>query len=120
MLYNFKQGTTDMRRRPREPEAPVERYQTIRRRIMELLAGTRMTAKEISEELRVPERDVYDHLDHIRKTTNKGKAALVVGPAACEACGFVFTKRGRLKTPGKCPMCRSESIRQAVFSVETR
>lgn len=109
-----------MARRPREPEAPVERYQTIRRRIIELLVGRKMTAKEISEELRIPERDVYEHLEHIRKTTNKGKFVLVVEPAACESCEFVFRKRGRLKTPGKCPMCRSESIRQAVFSVEPR
>ena len=109
-----------MWRRPREPEAPVERYQTIRRRIMELLAGAKMTAKEISEELRVPERDVYEHLEHIRKTTNKGKSGLVVQPSACEMCGFVFRKRGRLKTPGKCPMYRSESIRQAVFHLDAR
>lgn len=79
-----------------------------------------MAGKEISEELRIPERDVYEHLEHIRKTTNKGKSVLVVDPAVCEVCGFVFRKRGRLKTPGKCPLCRSESIRQAVFSVEPR
>lgn len=109
-----------MTRRPREPEAPVERYQTLRRRIMELLAGRRMTAKEISEELRIPERDVSEHLEHIRKTTNRGKSVLLVEPAECESCGFVFAKRTRLKTPGKCPMCRSESIRQAVFSMEPR
>lgn len=109
-----------MARGPREPKAPVERYQTIRRRIMELLAGRKMTAREISEELRIPERDVYEHLEHIRKTTSKGKSVLVVEPAACEGCGFIFRKRVRLKDPGKCPMCRSESIRQAVFSVEER
>lgn len=87
---------------------------------MELLTVDRMTAREISGELLIPERDVYEHLEHIRKTTSKGNSVLVVEPAACEACGFVFRKRGRLKTPGKCPMCRSESIRQAVFSVGTR
>ena len=79
-----------------------------------------MTARGVSEELRIPERDVYDHLEHIRRTMGKGKAALTVEPAVCEACGFVFRKRGRLKTPGKCPLCRSELIREAVFSVETR
>lgn len=109
-----------MERRHRELEAPVERYQTIRRRIMELLTGRGMTAREISEELRIPERDVCEHLEHIRKTTNKGKLVLVVEPAVCGACHFVFRKRGRLKTPGKCPMCRSEAIQQAVFSMETR
>ena len=118
MLYNLNWGM-HMLRRPREPDAPAERYQTIRHRIAELLTGQRMTARQISEELRIPEGDVCEHLEHIRKTIHKGRSVLVVEPAACESCGFVFAKRERLKTPGKCPMCRSESIRQAVFCVKT-
>lgn len=88
--------------------------------MVEMLTGRRITAKDISEELRIPERDVYEHLEHIRKTISKGSLVLAVEPAVCEHCGFVFTKREKLKTPGRCPLCRSESIRQAVFSVETR
>jgi transcriptional regulator len=107
-----------MPRKPREPEAPVERYQTLRQRITKLLTEMRMTAKEISDDLRLPERDVYEHLEHIRKTINKGKSVLVVEPAACQSCGFIFTKRERLKAPGRCPMCKSESIQPTVFLVE--
>lgn len=76
------------------------------------------TAKEISGEVRIPERDIYEHLEHIRKTMNKGEYRLVVVPARCERCGFVFRKRGRLKKPGKCPICRSESVTEPLFSVE--
>ena len=107
------------RRRIREPVVPEERYETLRRRIVSMLRERPFTGKELSGYLRISERDVYDHLEHIRKTMNKGPYRLHVVPARCERCGFVFRKRGRLKSPGKCPMCRSESLEETRFSVET-
>ncbi len=82
--------------------------------------GGAAEARQISGELRIPERDVYDHLEHIRKTMEKGKSRLAVAPAQCERCGFVFRKRARLKKPGRCPICRSESVQEPVFSIEKR
>jgi len=106
------------RRKLREAAIPEERYETLRHRIAALLKEAPFTAKEISGQLRIPEREVYEHLEHIRKTMNKGDHNLVVTPARCSKCGFVFTKRGRLKRPGKCPICHSESLEEPVFSVE--
>jgi predicted Zn-ribbon and HTH transcriptional regulator len=106
------------KRRPKEAVVPEERYETLRRRIIALLKERPFGGKELSGQLRVPERDIYEHLDHIRKTMNKGDHKLVVTPAQCEKCGFVFVKRGRLKRPGKCPICRSESLQEPLFSVE--
>ena len=107
-------------KRTKEPVVPEERYETLRRRIATLLREGPLSGREISNELRIPERDVYEHLEHIRKTMNKGEYKLVVLPARCNKCGFVFRKRGRLKKPGKCPLCRSESVEEPVFSVESR
>jgi predicted Zn-ribbon and HTH transcriptional regulator len=106
------------RKKPREAVIPEERYDTIRRRITTLLKETRLTGKELSGQLRIPERDVYEHLEHIRKTMNKGEYKLLVTPARCDRCGFVFTKRGRLKKPGKCPICRNEALEEPLFSVQ--
>lgn len=106
------------RRRIKEAIVPEERFETLRRRIMMLLRIKQFSAKEISGELRIPEKDVYEHLEHIRKTMNKGRYRLVVTPAQCEKCGFVFRKRGRLKGPGKCPLCRSESVSDPLFYIE--
>ena len=106
-----------MKERIREPFVPVERFDTIRHRIVALLSEQPATARQISAELRIPEREIYEHLEHIRKTMHKGSQRLVVRPASCEKCGFVFRKRERLKKPGKCPMCRSESIVETLFSV---
>jgi transcriptional regulator len=106
-----------MRKPPREPPEPVERYETIRKYIVALLQDYAITAKELSGYLRIPEKDVYDHLEHIRKTMNKGGYHLVVNPALCEKCGFIFRKRGRLSRPGKCPICHSSMIVPPFFSV---
>ncbi len=104
----------------KDPVVPEERYETLRRRIVTLLKEGPLSGRDLSNELRIPERDVYEHLEHIRKTMNKGEYGFVVLPARCTKCGFVFRKRGRLKKPGKCPMCRSESVEEPVFSVESR
>jgi transcriptional regulator len=102
---------------PKEAPIPVERHDTIRRKITSLLDEGPRTARDLALDLRIPEKEIYDHLEHIRKTTHKGERRLSMEPAACERCGFVFSKRGRLKRPGRCPMCRAESIKEPVFSL---
>jgi hypothetical protein len=106
-----------MRRPLKEPPQPIERNETIRRYIIALLQDYSFTAKEISGFLKVTEKDVYDHLEHIRKTMNKGDYHLVVSPAMCDKCGFTFRKRGKLSRPGKCPICHSNLITPPIFSV---
>ncbi len=106
-----------MRRLPKEPPQPVERCETIRQYIIALLQNDTFSAKEISGYLRITEKDVYDHLEHIRKTMNKGGYHLVVEPAVCDKCGFTFRKRGKLSRPGKCPICHSNLIIPPMFSV---
>ncbi|MGD0230201.1 MAG: transcriptional regulator [Syntrophorhabdales bacterium] len=106
------------RKRAKEPTVPEERYETLRRRVVALLKERPFSGKDLSVELRLSEKDVYEHLGHIRKTMNKGGYRFVVLPARCDRCGFVFRKRGRLKKPGKCPLCRSQSVEEPVFSIE--
>ncbi|HJV65147.1 MAG TPA: transcriptional regulator [Geomonas sp.] len=73
-----------------------------------------MTAREISGRVGIPEKEVLEHLEHIRAALH---GALVVIPAECMGCGFLFRKRERLKGPGKCPVCRSERIAEPSFTV---
>lgn len=98
-------------------EVPASRTETVRRQIIDLLGTGTYSAKDISAEVHLPEKDVYGHLDHIRKTLARdGRKFMVIGPE-CRKCGFVFTRMDRLRNPGKCPKCRSESVHEPQFSI---
>jgi transcriptional regulator len=111
---------TYVKAKPKEPPMPAERYDTIRRYVTALLQEQTLSAKDISTSVRIPEKEVYEHLEHIRKTLNKDNKHLEVEPAFCEKCGFVFRKRGKLSKPGKCPLCRSSLIHPPFFSIRAR
>jgi len=103
---------------PAEPSLPVERTETIRRRIMSLLERTLLSAKDLSKEIMVSEKDIYDHLEHIRKTSGKRDGHFIITPAECRKCGFRFKKREKITKPGKCPICKSELIQEPYFSLK--
>ena len=105
--------------RPKKPFIPVERHETIRRQIETILYHETLSAREISVVAGVPEKEVYEHLEHIHKSIEREGGRLVMTPAECQDCGFVFKKRERLKKPGKCPVCNSESISEPHFSISS-
>ena len=74
------------------------------------------TARDISAILGIREKEVYEHLPHVEKSFGKG-ARIISEPARCLSCGFEFKKRRRFTTPGKCPLCRSESIVDPLFGL---
>jgi len=106
-----------LKKRPKEPFIPVERHETIRQKIILTLEEQTLSAKEISGYVGVPEKEVYEHLEHIQRTINKKGNNLIITPAECMKCGFVFRKRERLKKPGRCPVCYGEKIQEPLFSV---
>ncbi|MCK5426395.1 MAG: transcriptional regulator [Thermodesulfovibrionia bacterium] len=104
--------------RTKKPFIPAKRQKTIRQQIHSILGGQTLSAKEISAHVSVSEKEVYEHLDHIQKTVNKSGFTLIITPAECRKCGFVFRKREKMKKPGKCPVCRGELIKEPLFSIE--
>jgi transcriptional regulator len=105
------------RQKPKEPFVPAERHETIRKEILSLLLDQYLSAKEISGEVHISEKDVYDHLEHIARSTHKTGHHLTVISAECTKCGFVFKKRERLKKPGRCPVCHGEKIQEPLFAI---
>lgn len=103
---------------PRKPSEPPERRETVRRKILALLSGTPLSAKQISARAGIPEKEVYTHLPHLEKTVSTLMGRLAVVPAECRKCGFVFRKRERPGRPGRCPVCRGESISEPLFFLE--
>jgi predicted Zn-ribbon and HTH transcriptional regulator len=105
----------------KKPSVPPAMHNTIRRELIAALGeGVQRSARELSVRIGISEREVYDHLDHVRKSLSTARHALVITPAECRKCGFVFLKRERLRKPGRCPVCRGESISEALFTIEQK
>lgn len=106
-----------MKKKSKQAFVPQEREDTVRHKIISIIGGQSLSAKEISADVRISEKEVYGHLEHIKKTVSKNGHNLVITPSECNKCGFVFKKRDRLKKPGKCPVCSGESISAPFFSI---
>jgi len=106
-----------MKIKPKEPSIPQEKHETIRQEIIFVLTERTLSAREISAEAGISEKEVVDHLGHIRIAVRKSRERLKIIPAECKKCGFRFKKRERLNKPGKCPICRSQQIQEPLFSI---
>jgi transcriptional regulator len=103
-----------MKNRLKLPNIPVDRPDTLRHEIIALLSRESLTAREISEQVGIQEKDVPGHVEHIKIALH---GSLLAEPAQCRACGFSFRKRERLKGPGRCPVCKSEHIADPRFAI---
>ena len=98
-------------------EFNCEILRTIRQKIIELLTKSQMDAREISREVGIREKEVYEHLVHIAKSlATKGKA-LLIEPSRCLSCGYVFEDRKRFTRPGRCPSCKQSHLQSPSFSI---
>ncbi len=108
-----------MKNRPKEPAVPPERGETLRQEIRDILENRVLSARDISGSVGISVKEVYEHLVHIQKSLGKKGHLFSITPAECKKCGFVFSKRERLRKPGKCPVCKSESIEEPLFSIHS-
>ena len=91
--------------------------QTIRQQMMTLLTQGVHSARDLSQVLRIQEKEVYSHLSHIaRSAVSKGNR-LVVSPSQCLVCDYVFEDRKRFTRPGRCPRCKGERIQHPRYQV---
>ncbi len=91
---------------------------TIRQQIIALLHNEEVNALEISQLLSIREKEVYEHLEHIRRTLSSQGKRLLVRPYGCMKCGFLFKDRPRFTRPGRCPRCKGGHIRMASYHIE--
>ena len=90
---------------------------TIRQQLIEILNEGERAAIDLSQDVGIGEKEVYEHLPHIaRSVASKGKE-LVIAPARCLKCGYVFEGRKRFTRPGRCPKCRETHIQRPTFRV---
>jgi len=96
-------------KRPR-PHKVIERHETVRSALRQVLREGPLTARELSARVRISEKEVSGHLEHVARSLRHSGERLRVEPAQCLACAFVFKERTRLTKPSKCPVCRSERL----------
>jgi len=104
-----------MRKEAKEPPVPHDRAETLRQTLLSILVEGKHSVRDLSVSARISEKEVLSHLAHIQKSVKKTGQSLEFSPAQCKKCGFSFKKRERLKKPGKCPVCRGETIKEPLF-----
>lgn len=90
---------------------------TCRQKILSLLETGPHTCRELSQSVHQSEKEILDHLEHLRITLQARGMVLLINPARCRHCEFVFENRTRLTKPGKCPRCRQTGIEPPVYSI---
>ncbi len=89
---------------------------TLRQKLIQVLSEGPFSARDLSVEIRLPIKEIYEHLSHVRKSIRPPRA-FHIHPAECLSCGFVFRDRRRLSSPGRCPRCRGSHIQDAKFVI---
>ncbi|MFQ5354706.1 MAG: transcriptional regulator [Thermodesulfobacteriota bacterium] len=107
-----------MTNKKKKPHIPAQRIDTARHEIISAISDAALSVKEISSTVGISEKDVYAHLEHIKRTLHAEGMSLIVRPSECRKCGFVFKKRERFTKPGKCPQCKGTSIEEPLFRVD--
>ena len=90
---------------------------SLRRRIMALLCEQEMDARELSRELGLKEKEIYEHLVHVERSVAASRGRFVITPSQCLLCGYVFEDRRRLTRPGRCPQCRRSKLQNPSFRI---
>ena len=74
---------------------------TIRQQIITLLTEGEMDARELSQEVGIKEKEVYEHLAHISRTLDAKERKIKIHASECLKCGYVFKDRKRFTRPGR-------------------
>lgn len=89
---------------------------TRRKDIEDILSKNRISLQEIANMFRVELKEILEDIEHIKKSIRPKK--LVMFPAQCRNCGFIFKERTKIKTPSKCPRCKHERIQASLFTIK--
>lgn len=95
------------------------RDKTIRQDMRMQLDGP-VSVKDLSARFGMSFNEVVDHLDHIIQSAKQEGFKLVIDPALCEKCEYLFEDRSKLTKPSRCPKCKGERILHPTFYLENR
>ena len=90
---------------------------TFRRDLVKLLSTQPRSVSSLAREMGLHRDEVEDHLHHAIRSARAAGHLVIVEPAKCRQCGFVFGDT-RLAKPGKCPECRGTRLYEAQIRIE--
>jgi len=90
---------------------------TVRREIAQILAAGPRSVSSLARELGLQRKDAEDDLRHAIRSARAAGHRIVVEPARCKQCGFLFDG-DKLSKPGKCPECRGTRIFESQITIE--
>lgn len=90
---------------------------TVRQFIIDLLKEDTYSAGDLSREIGVKEKEIYEHLIHISKSVVPKGNKLVIYPSECLKCGYIFKDRSRFTPPGRCPRCKESHITLPTYRI---
>jgi len=89
---------------------------TRRQEIVERLRDAEWAFDDLRHELGLTVRVMEEDLRHVERSVRAAGSRLVMRPACCESCDFVFKSRA-FHPPGRCPGCRDRRIAGPWFRV---
>lgn len=90
---------------------------TLRQHLTRELEGQLLSCRELSQAVHQSEKQVLEHLEHLRLSLRQQGKKLATTPAICRNCDYLFSQRSRLAKPGKCPVCRHTGIEPPLFTI---
>ena len=90
---------------------------TVRKTILERLAGESRSVSSLARELGLRRGDVEEDLRHALRSAEAAGYTVHVVPARCRSCGFTFDAQ-KLSKPGKCPSCRGTRLFEPQIRIE--
>jgi predicted Zn-ribbon and HTH transcriptional regulator len=89
-----------------------------RRDLIALLAGGPRTPSSLARELGIARGDIEDELRHAIRSAQSAGHVVVVEPARCKTCGFLFDP-STLTRPGRCPACKGSRLFEPLLRIQT-
>jgi len=90
---------------------------SVRRDLIKILSAQPRSVSSIARELGLDRRDVEDDLRHAIRSAAAAGHTIIVEPARCKQCGFVFGD-DRLAKPSKCPECKGTRLYEPQIRIE--
>jgi len=88
-----------------------------RRDLVRALSDQPRSVSSLARELGLGRRDLEEDLRHAIRSAEAAGHHIIIEPARCKECGFVFGS-DRLAKPGKCPSCRGSRLYEAQIRIE--